>query len=118
MRCLPGYSRLVADQTIDLSDLHDVARETEQLTHIHGGVRRVRRFQLVGLEGAFADKTWSSVGDGCEIGSHPSNDLVLDDTSVSRFHCDIEVDANGVRIRDRGSRNGPVVDVHQVVDLP
>jgi two-component system, NtrC family, response regulator GlrR len=106
----------VPDETIDLSDLHDVGGETEQLTHVHGGVRRVRRFQLVGLDGGHAGQTWSSAGDSCEIGTHPSNDLVLDDASVSRFHCELQVDASGIRIRDRGSRNGTVVDGMRVVE--
>jgi DNA-binding NtrC family response regulator len=112
--CLPGYSGSVPDETIDLSDLHDVQGETEQLSEIRGGVRRVRRFRLVGLEGGFTGKQWSSVGDGCEIGSHPSNDIVLDDGSVSRFHCELHVDASGVRIRDRGSRNGTLVDAMRI----
>ena len=56
------------DETIDLSDLHDMGGETEQLTQVRGGERRVRRFQLVGVEGGYAGQTWSSVGDGCEIG--------------------------------------------------
>lgn len=40
------------------------------------------------------------------IGSHPDNDLVLDDRSVSRHHARIEVDARGYRLLDCDSKNG------------
>jgi DNA-binding NtrC family response regulator len=44
------------------------------------------------------------------IGSHASNELVIDDPAVSRFHCEIRVDARGARIRDLDSSNGTIVD--------
>jgi len=47
-----------------------------------------------------------SLPSACAIGSHPSNDLVLDDGTVSRFHCELTVAGNAVRVRDLGSRNG------------
>jgi DNA-binding NtrC family response regulator len=42
----------------------------------------------------------------CRIGSHSSNDLVLADPSVSRFHCKLTHDENGWRLQDNGSLNG------------
>jgi DNA-binding NtrC family response regulator/pSer/pThr/pTyr-binding forkhead associated (FHA) protein len=48
-------------------------------------------------------------GDVVRIGTHASNDLVLDDPSVSRFHCRIVPDAGppaGWRVEDSGSLNG------------
>ena len=44
------------------------------------------------------------------IGSHPLNDFLLDEPTVSRFHCEIRVDATAAASRDLGSRNGTVVD--------
>ncbi|MGE0789952.1 MAG: sigma 54-interacting transcriptional regulator [Sandaracinaceae bacterium] len=44
------------------------------------------------------------------IGSHPSNDLVLDEPTVSRFHAEVVVAPDGVRVRDVGSSNGTSVD--------
>jgi DNA-binding NtrC family response regulator len=70
----------------------------------------VRRFSLVVVQGAAAATAWESTGARCSIGSHPSNDLTLDDGTVSRFHCEIEIDGIGARLRDLGSRNGTVVD--------
>jgi len=52
----------------------------------------------------------------CSIGSHKSNDLVLSDATVSRFHCELVVEAHGVRVRDLGSRNGTRVDGTRVTD--
>ena len=45
-------------------------------------------------------------GDFFRIGSHPGNNLVLDDKLVSRFHCSITRSPAGWRITDSGSLNG------------
>ena len=47
----------------------------------HGG--DYRQFRLTVLEGPAAGATFSSTGPRCSIGSHPSNDLVIDDPTVS-----------------------------------
>lgn len=44
------------------------------------------------------------------IGTHPDNTLVLDDPTVSRFHCTIERSPLGLLVRDLDSRNGVFVD--------
>src|SRR5438132_5229850 len=70
----------------------------------------VRRFELHVVEGPQTPPPWESTGDRCSIGSHASNDLVLADPTVSRFHCEVSIDANGPQLRDLGSKNGTVVD--------
>ena len=45
-------------------------------------------------------------GDYLRVGSHPSNDLVLSDRLVSRFHCILERSGHGFRLTDAGSTNG------------
>jgi DNA-binding NtrC family response regulator len=40
------------------------------------------------------------------VGSHPDNDLPLLDTTVSRYHAELQLLPQGVRVRDLGSRNG------------
>ena len=64
----------------------------------------------------------SKVVDGTvvRVGSHPSNDLVVDDPEVSRFHLRLEQTPDGWRIRDEGSLNGTWVDDVRVrdADLP
>lgn len=44
------------------------------------------------------------------IGSHPSNDVVLDDPRVSRFHCRLVRGASAWTLEDPGSLNGTSVD--------
>ena len=46
----------------------------------------VQRFVLEVVEGPRCVAVWESIADRCSIGSHPSNDLALDDKTVSRFH--------------------------------
>ncbi|MGE0790695.1 MAG: sigma 54-interacting transcriptional regulator [Sandaracinaceae bacterium] len=53
---------------------------------------------------------YESTTDRCSIGSHPSNDLVLDDATVSRFHAEVVINEGGARVRDLGSRNGTRID--------
>lgn len=48
------------------------------------------------------------------IGSHPDNDFVLDDRSVSRHHARIEVDAAGYRLIDSDSKNGTHVGTTRI----
>ena len=45
-------------------------------------------------------------GHVCRIGTHSTNDLVLADRSVSRFHCKLTCDDSGWRLQDSGSLNG------------
>src|SRR5262245_28745605 len=66
----------------------------------------VTRFRISIVEGPQAGKSWESGTDRCSIGSHPSNDLVIEDPTVSRFHCEIRITADEARVRDLDSRNG------------
>jgi DNA-binding NtrC family response regulator len=92
------------------------ASTTEVLGVEPGGVG-VRGFQLQVISGPMAAPApWSSTADRCSIGSHPANDIVLDDASVSRFHCEIRIDARGTRIRDLDSSNGTMIDGTSVVE--
>lgn len=40
------------------------------------------------------------------VGSHPDNDLPLQDGTVSRYHAELQLLPQGVRVKDLGSRNG------------
>ena len=48
-------------------------------------------------------------GDRVRVGSHESNDLVLMDPSVSRFHFHLLREKNAWRVRDTGSTNGTAI---------
>jgi transcriptional regulator with GAF, ATPase, and Fis domain len=73
-------------------------------------------FQITIVEGPNAGTTWVAPGDRCSIGSHPSNDLTVDEPTVSRFHCEVRVGESSVRVRDLGSRNGTILDGVQVIE--
>jgi DNA-binding NtrC family response regulator len=56
--------------------------------------------------GQVVRRTVTYEGDVCRIGTHPSNDITLDDPAVSRFHCRLVLDRDRWRIEDSGSLNG------------
>ncbi|HEU5060666.1 MAG TPA: sigma 54-interacting transcriptional regulator [Kofleriaceae bacterium] len=83
---------------------------TEAVDRAARALDRVRRFRLNVLDGPDAGASYQSVEDRCSIGSHESNHLVLSDPTVSRFHCEVVIDAAGPRIVDLDSKNGTLVD--------
>jgi two-component system response regulator GlrR len=70
----------------------------------------VRRFRLRVVDGGEVGQVFESTRDRVQLGSHPLNDLLLDERTVSRFHCEVFVDEKGPWVKDLGSRNGTVVD--------
>ncbi|HEY8077826.1 MAG TPA: FHA domain-containing protein, partial [Labilithrix sp.] len=58
------------------------------------------------VAGKASDQVRTFEGDICRVGSHPSNDLVLDDPTISRFHCRLAREHGVWRVVDTGSRNG------------
>ena len=77
---------------------------------------RVPRFALVGIDGPATGQRWESQDASCSIGSEASNDFVIADRTVSRFHCTVVVEATSARLRDVGSLNGTRVDGVVVVE--
>lgn len=73
---------------------------------------RLRRFALRRSDG----EVHSFAGRRVSIGAHPENDLVLDDSSVSRQHARIEVDARGYRLIDLSSKNGTRIDSTRIAE--
>jgi DNA-binding NtrC family response regulator len=68
----------------------------ELIVQVEGGKRAERRVTLE--------------GEVVRIGSHPSNEVVLVDRRVSRFHCRVTRTARGWAISDTGSLNGTRVN--------
>jgi hypothetical protein len=60
--------------------------------------------------GKSSSRTYVHDGEICRIGSAATNDLVIDDPTISRFHCSIKREAGAWRIVDTGSMNGTRVD--------
>jgi len=76
----------------------------------------VRRFRLTVVEGPSAGATWESTADTCSVGSHPLNDFPVDDSTVSRFHCEVRIGPKGPQVKDLDSLNGVILDGVQVVE--
>jgi two-component system, NtrC family, response regulator GlrR len=74
------------------------------------GHASVQRFWLRVLSGAEAGATLHSEAERVVIGTHESAHLKLSDETVSRFHCEIDVEGGRARVRDLGSRNGTLLD--------
>jgi DNA-binding NtrC family response regulator len=66
--------------------------------------------------GRESDRAVVLEGDMIKLGSHPSNQLVLDDRKVSRFHCTLTRAESGWLISDSGSMNGTSVNGVRVRD--
>ena len=70
----------------------------------------VQHFFLDRIEGETTKTSFENSADRCSIGSLARNDVVIDDPTVSRFHCEISIDGGGARVRDLESRNGTLLD--------
>ena len=71
-----------------------------------GGGLKVRHYVLVVTEGPDAGLERSLESGTVLIGTHPDNDVVLTDATVSRYHLEIQMRAGGVRISDLDTTNG------------
>jgi DNA-binding NtrC family response regulator len=97
-----------------LPDFREQAATIPQLVDIVALPRLMITVERDG--GQPSGKTVVHDGDECRIGSHPSNDVVLNDRAVSRFHCRIQRDGSAWRIMDSASRNGTRLDNVRVRD--
>ena len=68
------------------------------------------RLDLEREGGAATERTLSVERDCVRIGVHASNDLVLTDDQVSRFHCILTHERGRWRVVDSASRNGTVLN--------
>src|SRR5947208_3302815 len=71
---------------------------------------QIRRVRLTVVEGPAAGLAREVAAPRVTIGSHQLNDLVIDDPTVSRFHCEIRLEPAGAVVVDLKSKNGTVVD--------
>jgi ABC-type multidrug transport system ATPase subunit/ABC-type multidrug transport system permease subunit len=68
------------------------------------------RFEAGALPSALTTHTIQFTGNRLTIGRDDSNDVVLDDPNVSRFHAEVIRSDGRIDMRDLGSRNGTRVD--------
>jgi pSer/pThr/pTyr-binding forkhead associated (FHA) protein len=70
----------------------------------------IRGYALIVQRGPQTGMTWLLPSGHTTIGRDPTNDIVLDDITVSRQHCDIELTNGDLILTDRGSTNGTYVN--------
>ena len=70
---------------------------------------RVRKTKLLVISGPLQGREFLVNHDTFTIGSGPYNNLVIDDSTVSKRHCEIVVEESGYQIRDLQSTNGTLV---------
>ncbi|MFO7937343.1 MAG: sigma 54-interacting transcriptional regulator [Kiritimatiellia bacterium] len=80
---------------------------------INGGTSqeclRVRKTKLLVISGSQQGREFVVNRDVFTIGSGSFNDLRIDDSTVSKRHCEISVDESGYQIKDLNSTNGTQV---------
>jgi HD-GYP domain-containing protein (c-di-GMP phosphodiesterase class II) len=64
-----------------------------------------RTIRLRGMNGAIKGRAWEAT-DLLRIGRLEALEIVLDDSSVSRYHAEVRATDRGWRVRDLGSTNG------------
>jgi DNA-binding NtrC family response regulator len=83
--------------------------DATQLFQPIAAVPLVREIALEVTEGPGSGKSFGPIAPPLRIGSALGNDVVLEDPTVSRFHCAIDRSADGLFIQDSGSKNGTFV---------
>jgi DNA-binding NtrC family response regulator len=71
---------------------------------------KVRKCRMVIKEGPGQGKEVVTEKERIRVGSHASNDLVVDDRTVSRHHCEIQYTDKGYLLVDLESTNGTWLD--------
>src|SRR6185436_5919282 len=94
------------------------APETTQSVNMpeeHARRVQVREWSLEVVAGPDKGKKVATLEGLIRVGGDTTNDLVLSDGTVSRRHIEVERNANGLLLRDLGSRNGTWIDGRRIV---
>ena len=80
------------------------------------GTRTVPRLRLTITEGAPSGRSFVSTAERLSIGSDAMNDVHVIDPTASRFHCELRIEPDGVRVVDLESSNGTFIAGMRVRD--
>jgi len=78
----------------------------------------VRECTLTITGGDHAGRTHPFAAERLVIGADARADLVVDDPTLSKFHCELRITDGITYVRDLGSRNGTLVDHVPVIEAP
>ncbi len=74
-----------------------------------GNSIRIRKTKLLVISGPLQGQEFVITKESFTIGSGKQNDLIIEDSTVSKRHCEISAEENGYRITDLDSTNGTYV---------
>ncbi|MFN7134571.1 MAG: sigma 54-interacting transcriptional regulator, partial [Myxococcales bacterium] len=77
-------------------------------------ILKVRKCRLNVVSGAGAGREIVSEKERIRIGAHMTNDVVVDDRTASRHHCEVQYTDNGYLLVDLNSTNGTFLDGRRV----
>ena len=72
-----------------------------------------RSIRLRGMNGPFKGQTWDA-NELLRVGRLEALEIVLEDSSVSRYHAEVRATDRGWRVRDLGSTNGTRVNNQRI----
>ena len=79
---------------------------TQLYTDVATGELRERQFRVTVVSGPDRGLERVLESGTTLVGTHPNNDLVLTDDTVSRYHLELQVRRDGLQVKDLGSTNG------------
>ena len=96
----------------------DDPRTTELLTGSRPVRAVVRECRLTVVDGEPAGRGFPFAAERTVVGADPRADIVIDDTALSKFHCEIRIADGAATVRDLGSRNGTQIDRVPILEAP
>jgi transcriptional regulator with PAS, ATPase and Fis domain len=96
----------------------DDPRTTEALTASQPLRAVVRECRLTRIDDGRDGTPFLFAAERMVIGADAKADLVIADSAMSKFHCEIRIIDGAATIRDLGSRNGTLIDRVPVIEAP
>ncbi len=97
--------------------VHD-PRTTEALPGSMPTKLVVRECRLTITGGDHTGRMHEFAAERLVIGADPRADFVIDDSTLSKFHCELRIVDGVTFVRDLGSRNGTLIDHVPVIEAP
>jgi transcriptional regulator with PAS, ATPase and Fis domain len=96
----------------------DDPRTTEALTASQPLRATVRECRLTRIDEDGDGAPFLFAAERMVIGADPKADLVIADSAMSKFHCEVRIRDGAAVVKDLGSRNGTLVDRVPVIEAP